>query len=95
MKLTTQTNNGEVIMEITETKSNTSDKSDLIVDLHLGGSDWEWDSFGVDTLTKETTIHLTKGYNQGENKMNRELGVYIIVAIIIILCIQLYKTFFD
>ena len=62
MKLTTEANNGsEVIMEITGTKRDTADKHDLIVDLHLGGCDWEWDSFGVDTLTKETTIHLRKG----------------------------------
>ncbi len=62
MKLTTEANNGsEVIMEITGTKRDTADKHDLIVDLHLGGCDWDWDSFGVDTLTKETTIHLRKG----------------------------------
>ncbi len=62
MKLTTEANKGsEVIMEITGTKRDTADKHDLIVDLHLGGCDWDWDSFGVDTLTKETTIHLRKG----------------------------------
>ena len=62
MKLTTEANNGsEVIMEITGTKRDTADKHDLIVDLHLGGCDWDWDSFGVDTLTKETKIHLRKG----------------------------------
>ena len=60
--ITTEAKNGsKVIMEITSTMRDTADKHDLIVDLHLGGSDWNWDSFGVDTLTKESTIHLRKG----------------------------------
>lgn len=62
MKLTAEANNGsEVIMEITGTKRDVADKHDLIVDLYLEGCDQDWDSFGVDTLTKETTIHLRKG----------------------------------